>query len=314
MDPDALADHVLSGGVPKDGIPAIEDPKFEPAAAADSRLQDHSVVFGVERNGVSKAYPQYILVWHEVCNDTLDGDSVSITYCPLTGTALGLDRGSTSFGVSGRLVNNNLIMYDRGTEQWWPQVLATSLPGPWHDSYERHSLQDFRIIWTTWKNWRETHPDTLVLTEDTGNLRNYSSDPYGRYGDGERFGYYEPGRTPMFDDLSESTRYEPKRVVLGARTPDGTVAFLKDSLREQKHMSGTTSAGTPVLSVYDSTLDTGYIYENPDEHSYESDGDAFVGPDSKRYPAADLPLDHVHAFDAMWFAWNGFYPQSTLYD
>lgn len=311
---DELSEHVLSGGPPKDGIPAIEEPSFESASEAADRLNDFSVVFGVERNGESKAYPQYILVWHEICNDEIGGDPVSVTYCPLTGTALGFERGETTFGVSGRLVNNNLIMYDRGTEQWWPQVLSTTIPGPWHDDYQQRSLQDFRVVWTSWGRWVDAYPDTLVLTEDTGNLRNYGDDPYGRYGDDERFGYYEPGRPPMFESLSVDDRFEPKRVVIGARTPDGAVAFLKDSLREQRVMAGTTSDDAHVVAVYDQTLDTGYVYANPDEVAFDSGDDEYVAPDGTAYPAAELPLDPVHAFDAMWFAWNGFYPESTVHD
>ena len=98
-----------------------------------------------------KAYSQSIFVLYEICNHMVDNTPVSITYCPLTGTAIGFERGETTFGVSGRLVSNNLIKHDRATEAWWPQVLATSIPKPWNEDPPNRSLQEVRVIWTTWE-------------------------------------------------------------------------------------------------------------------------------------------------------------------
>jgi hypothetical protein len=177
----ALREAAQSGGPPKDGIPSVDEPSFEPADAVGGRLADGDVVFGVARDGVARAYPQAILAHHEIVNDRIAGDPVAVTYCPLTGTAMGFERGGTTFGVSGRLVNNNLIMYDRAAETWWPQVLATSVPGPWNPEPGPASLREFRVAWTTWRRWREAHPEAEVLTEDTGYARNYNRDPYGQY-------------------------------------------------------------------------------------------------------------------------------------
>jgi hypothetical protein len=154
----AFRSAARSGGPPKDGIPSIDNPEFEPARAVGDRLGPDDIVFGAARNGDARAYPQNILVHHEIVNDRIDGDPVSVTYCPLTGTAMGFERGDTSFGVSGRLVNNNLIMYDRATEAWWPQVAATAVPGPWNESPAPASLREFRVIWTTWKRGRTPIP------------------------------------------------------------------------------------------------------------------------------------------------------------
>ena len=307
MEPAAIRDAARSGGPAKDGIPSIDDPSFLAAGEVDF-LADGDPVFGVVRDGVVKAYPQKILVHHEIVNDTLAGTPVAVTYCPLTGTVLGFERGGTTFGVSGRLVNNNLIMYDRATETWWPQVLATAIPGPWNEEPEVRSLREFRLVWTTWGRWREHHPDTRVLSTDTGYPRNYASDPYGSYNPRER--YYADG-PPLFQALNPNDRYGPKRVVVGARTPDGAAAFLKDGLRS----AGTLSASlgdVPALAVHDPALDTGYVYRNPEGHSYEAVDGGVRGPTGGVYPPDGLPLDRVHAFDAMWFAWAGFYPGTDV--
>jgi hypothetical protein len=310
MEPSAIQGEAVSGGPPKDGIPSIDEPQFVAASDADSWLNPGDPVFGLARGDTVKAYPQKILVWHEICNDEVDGDPVSVTYCPLTGTAMGFERGETTFGVSGRLVNNNLIMYDRATETWWPQVLATAVPGPWNESPALESLREFRIVWTTLERWSGAHPETQVLSKETGLAKNYERDPYGNYN--PRSGYYEDEESPMFSALSDDDRLPPKRVVIGARTLDGALAVEKGTLREAQLVEG-SFGGESALAVYDPTLDTGYVYQNPDDSTFEY-GDGTVTDESgESHAPADLPLDRVVAFDAMWFAWAGFYPDTELH-
>ena len=305
-----VAGRAVSGGPPKDGIPSIDDPSFESAADADSDLDPGDPVFGLAVDGDVRAYPQAILVSHEICNDVVAGQPVSVTYCPLTGTAMGFERGDTTFGVSGRLVNNNLVMYDRATETWWPQVLATGVPGPWNSPEETRSLREFRLVWTTWGRWRDQHPDTEVLSRDTGFAKNYDRDPYGSYN--PRRGYYAPESTPLFSSPSDDDRLATKTVVLGARTTAGAVAFEKDRLRNERLVAGDL-AGTPVLAVYDDALDTGYVYRNPDERAFDSSDGTVEDENGETHDPDSLPLDRVLAFDAMWFAWSGFYPDTSLH-
>lgn len=310
-EPDGLRERSLSGGVPKDGIAAIDDPTFESAEEAADRFEPGDPVFGVATGSEVKAYPQSILVWHEICNDVVDGVPVSVTYCPLTGTAMGFERGDTTFGVSGRLVNNNLIMYDRATETWWPQVLATSIPGPWFENPSIRSLREFRVVWTTWERWENRYPDTKVLSRDTGFAHSYQSDPYGSYN--PRKDYYEPDSSPMFPSFTDDDRLDPKSVVIGSRTPEGAAAFEKRELRSAKLIDGELG-DTPILATYDRDLDTGYVYENPDRMDFEPRDGEFVAHDGAAYGATDIPLEQMLAFDAMWFAWSGFYPDTELYD
>ena len=305
---DALTDEARSGGPGKDGIPSIDDPQFIRAADADF-LAPGDPVFGVDRDGVTKAYPQKILVAHEIVNDELDGTPVAVTYCPLTGTVQGFERGNTEFGVSGRLINANLVMYDRTTETWWPQILATSIPGPWNESPEIRSLQEFRLIWTTWERWRGQNPDTQVLSTDTGHASNYGRDPYGSYN--PRGGYYE-NESLLFPGRTDDGRFHPKRVMMGARTADGAVAFPKEALRDQQVMTGKLD-DTPVVAVADNRYDTGYVYRNPGEQTVGDAGGAIAVGDEIYAPDA-LPLERIHTFDAMWFAWVGYYPETNVYE
>jgi hypothetical protein len=303
---ETLTAAVVSGGPGKDGIPSIDDPSFDDRAAGDEWLDPQDVVFGLVRGDVVRAYPQRILVWHEIVNDDLDGVPVSVTYCPLTGTTMGFFRGATTFGVSGRLVNNNLVMYDRETDSRWPQMLATAISG----AFRGDSLQEFPVVWTTWERWTAAHPETQVLTRDTGHFRDYDRDPYGDYT--PRRGYYASDDT-LFPRLTEDDRLDAKDVVLGARTGDGVVAVAMAALRD----SGLVATDGGFLAVYDPALDHGYVYrtDDVDPSAFSWSDGAVTGPDGGReYDPGALPLDRVVAFEGMWFAWSGFYPEIDLYD
>lgn len=300
-DPALLLDNAMSGGVPQDGIPSIDDPQFTEPDRVDLRRDDP--VFGVVRDGEARAYPQEILVWHEIVNDTFAGERVAVTYCPLTGTAQGFERGLAEFGVSGQLVNSNLIMYDRSTDSWWPQVVATGIDGPMTGQH----LKEFRVIWTTWERWQHVHPDTEVLSENTGYLRRYGSDPYGTYN--PKTGYYS-GDSTIFPPLTTDTSEHPKTVIIGTRTDIGAIAFNKELLLAEGILE-TTLYGEPFVAVAEDDLQTGFVYRNPDGVVLEQTEDGYL-IDGEIHSAENLPMERSLAFDAMWFAWFGFYPD-TIY-
>lgn len=301
---DTFARNALSGGPRRDGIPSIDEPRFIDARAADRLLDPEDVVFGVTLNGETKAYPQRILVWHEIVNDRFGGENVSVTYCPLTGTAIGFRRGATTFGVSGQLVNSNLIMYERATGSLWPQILATAVKG----DLKGRSLAEIPVVWTRWSRWKSLHPATRVLSTDTGFARNYRRDPYGSYT--PLGGYYATTRPPLFPTLGADPRLAPKEVVIGARTAGGAVAFKKAALRQRKLVAGEI-AGVPHLAVYDPRLDTAYVYRNPNGRPFTYDN-GMVNDATGRWAPDQLPLERVNAFDAMWFAWYAFFPTTTV--
>lgn len=302
---ETLREAVRSGGPPKDGIPSVDEPTFVPRADAPEWLNDEEVVFGLVRGDDVKAYPQRVLVWHEICNDVVDGDPVSVTYCPLTGTAMGFERGSTTFGVSGKLLNSNLVMYDRETDSSWPQMLATAVEG----EYEGAQLREFPLRWTTWGAWREAYPETAVLTTDTGYIRSYDRDPYGSYD--PPGGYYVENRT-MFEPLETDDRLGLKDVVVGTRDGPAPVAFPLETLRSEGTLSAEFDDGTRV-AVYDERLDVAYVYRTTERDSVTSvDAGTVTLGDGSTHDAAALPYERRYAYEAMWFAWYGFYPGTVL--
>jgi hypothetical protein len=171
----------LARGADRDTIPAITDPVFAPDwSGIDPALVDESLVIGVERDGVARAYPLKLLNWHEVVNDDLGGPLV-VTYCPLCASGVVADRtvdgetlafggsGSTatgaskevvtSFGVSGLLWRADLVMYDETTGSLWSQLLATAIRGELTGT----DLALYPSAVTTWGQWRESHPDAEVI-------------------------------------------------------------------------------------------------------------------------------------------------------
>jgi hypothetical protein len=309
-DRETFVDSHLSGGVAHDGIPSIQVPKF--ASADDVALPPCERVFGVEIDGDVRAYPQRILVSHEIVNDVVGGEPVAVTYCPLTGTAQGFYRGGVEFGVSGRLVNSNLIMWDRTFDVRWPQIAATAIEvgGQLGDDGGRlvgRSLREFRVVWTTWRRWRDRHPETLLMTADTGFARNYNQDPYGSYTPVSGHYALDTPRTPDFPLVARPDGDE-KRVVLGARTTEGVIAFEKRTLLSDSVLTGTIGE-TPVVAVADDGLATGYVYKNPDDREIAVLEDGY-SVDGESATAGELPLESILAFEAMWFAWFGYYPDT----
>ena len=198
-------DRIMSGGPPKDGIPAIKTPRFVDASAA-SFLRDDDRVIGLARGGVAKAYPLRILNGHEVVNDSVDDLPVAVTYCPLTGSAVAFDRriaGQTlSFGVSGRLYESNVLMYDHQSESLWSQLAAEAVTG----DHTGAKLAEVPTLVISWKAWKTAHPDTLVLSTSTGHVRDYDRNPYGAY---------ESSGSLMFRPSRRDPRLRPKDRVLG---------------------------------------------------------------------------------------------------
>jgi hypothetical protein len=283
-----LERNVVSGGPPKDGIPSIDQPKYTTAKEADEWLLPNDIVFGLQQAGFTAAYPQRILVWHEIVNARVADRPISVTYCPLTGTAIGFSGGlpsdvSTQLGVSGKLVNSNLLMYDRASDSYWPQVLGKAIAGP----AKGLALREVPLTWTSWARWKRKYPDTMVLSRSTGFFRDYGrgGDPYGSYVDRSR-GYYD-SETLLFSPVHQDGRLHSKTIVVGVRDAKGNaLAVKKDALRE-RGMIEARLGGRAVVVRYDEELDS---------HRVVIKGSA----------------ERLNAFDAMWFAWVAFYPRTQL--
>jgi hypothetical protein len=172
--------EIISGGVGRDGIPAIDDPEFLPAAEETALDAMEPVMTYAPQGSPARAYPMRYLTWHEIVNDTVAGVPVAVTFCPLCNTALVFDRrveGEVlTFGVSGNLRHSDMVMFDRETESWWQQATGEGIAGE-HAGTPLVPL----VSWVeSWESFRENHPDGLVMAQP-GAARPYGRNPYVGY-------------------------------------------------------------------------------------------------------------------------------------
>ncbi|MBE9075709.1 DUF3179 domain-containing protein [Romeria aff. gracilis LEGE 07310] len=168
-------DQLLNGGPPKDGIPSIDDPQFDAAEATP--FQAEETVIGVVINGEAKAYPFNVMNWHEIVNDSVGGVPITVSYCPLCDTIVAFERGETTFGVSGKLYQSCLVMYDRADDTLYAQPWATGVVGP----KVNQILDRVPAVKTSLGEWLAQYPDSQILSTRTGYSRDYQGYPYGTY-------------------------------------------------------------------------------------------------------------------------------------
>lgn len=216
---------IISGGPPKDGIPSIDRPRFVSVKMADKWIEENELVLAIIHKGVKKVYPLQVLVWHEIVNDDIAGDPVLITYCPLCGSGIAYERKlngkAVEFGTSGKLYNSNLVMYDRQTGSYWSQIGGLAIVG----ELTGMRLNPLSIDTVVWRDWRSEHPDSEVLSRDTGFSRPYGNDPYGSY--------YEDSFL-YFPVENEQRRIHPKTVVFGLEVNGVYKAYRESDLERLK--------------------------------------------------------------------------------
>ena len=307
-------DKIKGGGPPKDGIPSIDNPVFVNAQDANF-MSDSDTVIGLEINGEKKAYPLFILVWHEIVNDKISDVPVSVTYCPLCYTNQVFERKingqEVEFGTSGKLYNSNLLMYDRLTESYWSQALGMAVKGEL--SGYRLDLIPFDVI--TWGDWKKLYPDTLILTTDTGHIRSYATDPYGKY-------YTEP--RIMFPVEHSDDRMHAKEIIIGFNQ-DGVYKAYKQNDVETQTLISDFIGDVPVMlvslysensraferSINEQILDFEYsdgkIIDIQTNSEWNYDGLAISG----QY--AGTQLERLPIEPGFWFEWVAFHPQTLVY-
>lgn len=318
------ANRIFSGGVSRDGIPALSFPKLVRGAEADF-MGAGDRVLGVEVNGVARAYPLLILWWHEVVNDTVGGKRVLVTYCPLTGSGLAFDpvvRGrARRFGVSGLLFENNLIMFDRETESLWNQLFLGAQCGPDKGA----ELERLPIVETTWAEWRRLYPETSVLTTDTGHDRRYGFYPYGNYADPNN-------RLTLTPSSPWNPIRPPKELVLGIHEGENAVAYPFGRLAEvgQAVAINDTVGSRPTLVIYRRDDKTARAFDRQvGERTLTfavADTSAFTFTDTETGSTWDgagralagalagVRLQSLaDAYTLFWFSWSVYYPETRLF-
>jgi len=270
---------IESGGPPRDGIPSIDNPKFVSAAEADFLKPDDRVI-GIEIAGQPKAYPIAILNWHEVVNDRSGTQHFVVTYCPLCGSGMvfasNVADGALILGVSGLLYNSDVLLFDRETESLWSQILGKAVSGPLSGT----PLPQLPAFHTTWADWRTRHPETQVLSTDTGYHRDYRSSPYGGYEKSPRLFFRVANRAPK--------DYHPKAWVIGVEVDGVHKAYPFEELKARG------------LERFEDVVNDKPVVV----HWNQAASSAWITDDRGR----DLP-----SITAFWFAWYAFFPETLIF-
>jgi len=324
--------EILSGGPPKDGIPALMDPAFVSVSEADGWLNPVEPVILVQNGDATKAYPIQILMWHEIVNDSVGSEPLVVTFCPLCNTAIAFrrtfDGRVLDFGTTGRLRYSNLIMYDRQSENWWQQATGDAIAG--EETGARLEFYPANIV--SWQDFKDSFPKGSVLSRETGYPRNYGENPYSGYDDVNRppflyLGPETPGQLP------------PVARVLTLELKDETVAYPYTRLAEIGAVND-TAGGEPVTvfwqggtaSPLDGPTTNGRDVGTAATFSRRLDGrtltfswideriiDDQTGSEwnilgrSTKGELSGQQLSPILSVNHFWFSWAAFKPETRIY-
>ncbi len=326
-------DEILSGGPPKDGIPALDAPRFVTVSQADAWLKPDEPVISFQVGSDARAYPIQILIWHEIVNDTVGEVPVAVTFCPLCNTAIAFERTAggrvLDFGTTGRLRFSNLLMYDRQTESWWQQAIGQAIVGQLTGT----TLVSRPAAIISWATFKIAHPGGRVLSRDTGYDRPYGQNPYQ--------GYDNVNQSPfLYSGPPISGKLRPMARVLIVVLGGEAVAYPFDTL-QKVHAVNDTVGKTDVVALWvpgtSSPLDAGTIAGGRDVGSatvymrvlggrtltFGFDGTHIVDRETGSVwdilgratsgPLMGQSLTPVVATNSFWFAWVVYRPDTQVY-
>ena len=328
-------EELKSGGVPPDGIPPIDNPRYVEPETGDTWYEPQEPVIQVEINDDARAYPLQIMTWHEIVNTQIGGEYVAVTFCPLCNSAVSFDRTMDGIdeplrlGVSGMLRHSDLVMWDNHTESLWQQITGEAIVGEL--AGERLTMLPSIIV--SWDAFKDAHPNGMVLSQDTGFNRNYGANPYG--------GYDQIDSSPFLFDGETDERESPMMRVLGIEINEEARAYSFEDLEE--HPVVHDEVGGEQVVVFwrpgaTSALDQGDIAGSRDvgmaaafspvvdgqQLTFSVDGEHFRDEETGstwniagHAIEGDLEgerLDEYVSGAHFWFAWAAFQPDTTLWE
>lgn len=313
--------------LPVDAIEALDSPPFVSVEAASQFMRSEDRLVGIQINGDSRAYPINVLSSHEIVNDVVGGEPIMVTWCPLCYTAIVFSRtvddfdAPLTFGVSGKLLHNTLIMYDRESESYWSQLYGAAIEGP----RAGVTLSYFPSVHTDWETWRADHTESLVLDVERicGEFR-CSLDPYASY-------YLSAEEGIVNSQIPrEAAASGPKDRVLGVIVAGSPKAYPFESLAD-RHVINDEIGGVPILIWFDSESETGAgflrevdaqilhfepVSSVPGAVTDLETGSLWKGATGVAIsgPMEGTRLGSILSTTAFEFGWYAYYPHSTTFE
>lgn len=310
--------EVFDGGPGKDGIPSLDEPQFWEVDEASSTLTDDLLVIGIKEGDIIRAYPHFILDWHEIVNDKLSNVSVAVTYCPLTGSAIGWNRNvngsETTFGVSGLIYNNNLIPYDRSTDSNWSQLGLQCVYG----ELIGDTPDIISLVETTWGVWKSMYPETKILNTTTGFDRPYGFYPYGDYRTNDEYLIFPlnpiDNRLPAKERVLAIIDNEDSRVFRFSAFGTGSVIIINFNGAQILVVGDQETMVSFKLDNQTSLLDFEYAYNNSESFFKDSEGTEWnIFGEAIAGPGIGSKLLPTTSFIAYWFSIVAFYPNAQIF-
>ena len=307
-------DEVRWGGVLQDGIPPLRNPKMIAAAEA-KYLRDSAIVFGVAVNGDVRAYPKQVLAWHELFTDEIGGIPLAGVYCTLCGTVILYkteDRGiHHQLGTSGFLYRSNKLMYDKATQSLWSTLEGKPVIGPLVG--KGITLEYLSVVTTTWGEWKKRHPNTQVLSLDTGYQRDYR--------EGVAYKDYFATDKLMFSVPKLDARLKNKEEILAIRSadfPDENLAIRSTFLKE--HPIYQDTIGTIPFTVFTDTSGAHRVFQTGEFDFKQYDGQSTaVDSNGVSWTIAEHQMVSAHgrlarleSHNAFWFGYQAAFPNVRL--
>ena len=307
-------DEVVWGGVKQDGIPPLRQPNMILAKQA-TYLNDDDVVFGISIGEDIRAYPKRILAWHEFFTDKIGNKQIAGVYCTLCGTVIAYDMVYNgvfhNLGTSGFLYRSNKLMYDKATQSLWSTIEGKPVVGPLVD--QSIELESHPVVTTTWGEWKEAYPSTLVLSLETGHNRDYS--------EGAAYRDYYSTDNLMFPVPKTDKRLKNKHEVFVLKTPGyqtDPIAFSIDHLKKNPVVHGTSNGQSFVIvttslgsRAYESLS---YRFTSlSEDHIVDEDGNQWIIDDDTIRSGSE-ELQRLPGHRIFWFAWYNAFPETTLVD
>jgi len=313
-------DLIVDGGPGRDGIPALSSPRFEAASTIQTVAADDLVV--VVRDGDAiKAFPEDILDWHEIVNDATGSSSFTLSYCPLTASAVAWLQDTTdsnpTFGVSGLLYNSNLILFDRETDTIWAQMLQLAISG----ERIREVPTNLQVLEMPFATLQNTFPDAQVLTRETGHNRNYDRYPYGSY---------RSDNLLLFPVVRSDQRLHSKARAIGIHTDNDAKVYQLDGFGPSTQTINDNFMGQSIVvvgnsadqfsAIYSSELSDGSVLgftpiqdDLPNVMTDAEGGVWDIFGTAVSGPRAGEQLATVRSYSAMWFAWSSFFSNVQIH-
>ena len=221
-----------------------------------------------------------------------------------------------TFGVSGKLIMNALVMYDHQSNTLWSQFLSRGVKGP----LVNQALEIVPAVQTTWRQWLNLHPDTLVLDK----RGSYQFDSYK--------GYYSGGSTGIIGESNKDRRLPKKELVMGMTVSGFAKAYPFSAISEQTIIND-HFAGEEVVITFEPVSESGAAFQRrlegrtlTFEPAEERVGIALMRDletgslwqvltgQAVEGPLSGQKLERLPSHYSFWFAWSDFHPQTELYD